>query len=128
MRVLTRAPVAAHRQVQALKHVFQFEPVGFGKRAFQEGLGHLKPDEIVIRLGGVIAPRHLQHVEAEFGFQVRGGVLRVRHRVAVLLGQLGVKQRHGGVDAQRMPLRVGCVMGQRTQREGVFVKVARLPH
>jgi len=87
---------------------------------------HLEADEVVVGLGGVASPGHLEHVEGELRLEVGGRLVLVGHLVPVLLAQLGVEQGHGAIDAQAVAAGVGGVVGESAQREGVRVDVLRL--
>ena len=93
--------------------------------AFQNFFGYLKTDEVVIRLGGVVAARHLQDVEAELHSQVRSGIVGIGDRSPEFPGQLGVFERHRTVHGNPVALGVGGVVGQSAQREGILVEVLR---
>ena len=56
-----------------------------------------------IRLGQIPAARDLQHVEAELGSEMSGRIILIRHAIAELRSDLGIRQRHCEVDRARVP-------------------------
>ncbi len=76
--------IRADRQVRVRKHVFQLHSVNDRKDPLQQGLGHFKPDEIVVLLRRITILRHLHHVEPELRLQMGRLVLRILDRFAIL--------------------------------------------
>jgi hypothetical protein len=63
--------VGAQRQVDAGEDILQVQVVGIVEGAVQQGFGDLEAEEIVVRLGSVVAARNLQNIEPEFHPDVR---------------------------------------------------------
>ena len=68
----------------------------------------------------------MHDVERELDDDVLVRCLRVGHDVAELALELGIHDRHGDVDRFRMTAGVVGVVGERAEREGELVDVARV--
>lgn len=82
--------VSAEGEIQIVEEVRQFERVRVVDRATQDACSDFEADEIVIRLRGIVAPRHLKHIKPELDFDVRHGIVFIRHHAAEFLSQLGI--------------------------------------
>ena len=85
-----REAVRTHRHILVGQHVFQLHSVDDGKDPFQQGLGHLESDEVVVLLRGIAIFRDLHGIKAELRFQVRGLVLGIPDGLAILRSQLRI--------------------------------------
>ena len=72
-----RVTIRADRQVLAGQHVFQLHSVYDRKYPFQQGLGYLKSNELVILLRGVTILLDLHRVKPKLCFQMRCLVLGI---------------------------------------------------
>ena len=81
-------PERPEGEVEAGEHVLQFEAVGLDEGALEQLLRHLEADEVVVRLGRVVAAGHLEHVEAELDPQVRRRVVPIGDDLAEFPSQL----------------------------------------
>ena len=64
---------------------------------------------------------HLEHVEAELGLEVRRVIVGIRHPVAELLAQLRIELGDHAVGPLGVAGRVGDVVAEGPEREGVLV-------
>ena len=71
--------IGSDSQLLVGQHLFQFHSIDDGKDPLQQRLGNFKSDEVMVLVGRVAILGHLQRVESEFGFEMRGFVLRVLH-------------------------------------------------
>ena len=85
-----------------------------------------KPMKSWISVGGVALIRDFEDVEAEFGFQMSGGIFGVGDDVAVLVLQIGIEHRDGAIDGDGVAVVVCGVVGERAEREGVIVEILRI--
>ena len=78
-KLADRPAVRSDGQIFVGKDFFQFHSVHDGKRPFKQRLRDLKSDEVVVLVRCIAILGDLESVESEFGFQMRGLVLRVVH-------------------------------------------------
>ena len=74
--------------IEIAEQGIEFDAVGFLEGALEKRLGNLETDEIVVGVGGVALFGDFEDIEAKFGFQMSGGILRVGHHVAVFLSEV----------------------------------------
>jgi len=86
----------------------------------------LEPDEVVVCLRQVSAIGRLDDVKGEFHHDVALRILDVGDFVAEPRAQLGIFDRHGAIDAERMASRVGDIVGEGAERKGVLVDITRI--
>src|SRR5579864_8175332 len=91
------AAVGAEHFVLVGQDAPEVETVGFAKSLFEERGGYLKPDEIVIAIGSVTPLGHFQDIETEFRLDVGQRIIFVGDGIAVLLLELGIKDRDGAI-------------------------------
>src|SRR5579863_10368612 len=72
-----RVAIAADRQIHTAKDVRKLDAVGSGERSFQDWLGYLKPDEVVIGVRGVVPLSDLIDIKTKFHLRVCGWLLIV---------------------------------------------------
>ena len=100
------------------------DAVGFLKGALEQRRGDFEADEIAVGVGGVALLGDFEDVEAEFGFQVRGGIVFVGGDEADFLFDFRVEKRDGAIDGDAVAVIVGGEVGERAEGEGVLVEVA----
>ncbi len=113
---------ASDSQVFCFEQIICADTVSVAKGAVQQVLGNFEANEVVILFGNVPAFRDLQHVEAEFGFQVSRRVFLERDQLAKFGAQLGILDGDSRVH-RGMPPNISNVVGERAKGEGVLVHV-----
>src|SRR5206468_9214675 len=73
---------ASNGQILSFQQIIHPYAVSIAKGALEQVLGNFEANEVVILFGNVPAFRDLQHVEAEFGFQVSRRVFLERDQLA----------------------------------------------
>src|SRR5512146_2366304 len=104
------------------EYIFQLHSVYNWKDPFQQGLGHLKSDEIVVLLRGVAILRDLNRIETKLRLQVRRFVLSIAYRLAKFRPQLRILDGNGLVDC-RVAGDIRRIVRQRAESEGILVGI-----
>jgi hypothetical protein len=65
----------------------------------------------MVGIRGIESARHLQHIEAEFAFDMSGRVLLVSDGVAIAGAELRVFDGDGAVDGHGVAVDIGIVVG-----------------
>src|ERR1700731_440956 len=107
-------------------HIFHLQSISDRKGSFHHRFRHFEPDEIMVLLRRVAILCHLRHVKPEFGFQVSCLILGIQDKLAKLLPQLWILDRHRLIDG-RMSSDIGGIVGECPESEGILVYIVTLP-
>src|SRR5207248_1717170 len=100
------------REIEVQKNLLDPHSIGVLEGPPKYGFRHLKSDEALVGSRSVTALRGLKHVESEFCFGVREGIVGVGDRVSKFRAQLRVEQRHRDVGGHAVAVIIGGEMRQ----------------